>query len=64
MEMIKSRAMRTGDGSHSYSRNRSKNDDSGENEEVRDENHFWGFGDKEMTNEDMKKITIIRKLHG
>lgn len=32
-------------------------------EEIHNSNHFWGFGDKEMTKEDMKKITIIRKFH-
>jgi hypothetical protein len=60
-EMIQSRVLRTGDGSHSHSK---KGDEMTDNDDSRDTTHFWGFGDKEMTAEDMKKIAIIRKLHG
>lgn len=64
-DMINSRVLRTGDGSHRISRKKSKSKEMlNQNEDCRDLNHFWGFGDKEMTAEDMKKITIIRKLHG
>jgi hypothetical protein len=61
-EMINSRVLRTGDGSHSHSK-KSGNEIT-EGDDARDTTHFWGFGDKEMTAEDMKKIAIIRKLHG
>lgn len=57
--------MRTGDGSHRNAKKNAKNKESlNQIEESHEHNNFWGFGDKEMTEEDMKKITIIRKLHG
>lgn len=63
--MINSRVTRTGDGSHRSLKEIVKNKKSlNQYEEIHDSNHFWGFGDKEMTAEDMKKITIIRKFHG
>lgn len=62
--MINSRVLRTGDGSHRNVKKSGKNKEAlNQTEDVRDLNHFWGFGDKEMTSEDMKKIKIIRKLH-
>lgn len=61
-DLINSRVMRTGDGSH---RSVTQIKDSmSHDENVSENNSFWGYGDKEMTAEDMKKITIIRKLHG
>jgi stearoyl-CoA desaturase (Delta-9 desaturase) len=60
--LIKSRILRTGDGSHVYSDgNKKRNDDNNnnENESVRDVEHFWGFGDKEMTLQDMKNVKIL-----
>lgn len=64
-DMINSRVLRTGDGSHRISKKSMKNKESlNQHDDTRDLNHFWGFGDKEMTAEDMKNITIIRKLNG
>lgn len=61
--MINSRVNRTGDGSHPSSKSLKKNKESlNQWEDNHDSNNFWGFGDKEMTEEDMKKITIIRKF--
>ncbi|CRL07879.1 CLUMA_CG020908, isoform A [Clunio marinus] len=59
-EMIFNRVMRTGDGTHKImkSKNKIKTDFK---EETRDVTHFWGFGDNEMTNEDMKKVKIIHE---
>lgn len=61
VELINSRVLRTGDGSHNHSKK--SGDEITENDDYRDTTHFWGFGDKEMTAEDMKKIAIIRKLN-
>jgi stearoyl-CoA desaturase (Delta-9 desaturase) len=61
-EMLKNRVLRTGDGSHGYSKS-NLNSDVNQNDDTRDVNHFWGFGDKEMANEDMEKIAIIRNLN-
>lgn len=60
--IIKSRILRTGDGSHSYSKtwdnaNSNNNHDDGS----RDTDHFWGFGDKEMTIDDMKNVKILHQ---
>lgn len=61
--MINSRVLRTGDGSHRNAKKTKKSkEDLNQTEDSRDLTHFWGFGDKEMTAEDMKKIKIIRKL--
>lgn len=62
--MINTRVTRTGDGSHRHSKSIQKTKETlNQNEETHDSNNFWGFGDKEMTEEDLKKITIIRKFH-
>lgn len=63
-DMINSRVLRTGDGSHRNSKKSKKSkEDLNQIDDSHDSTHFWGFGDKEMTVEDMKKIKIIRKLH-
>lgn len=64
--IVKSRILRTGDGSHEYSKNNqgksfSSNNNDGEEDESRDVEHFWGFGDQEMTSADMKNIEILKK---
>jgi hypothetical protein len=58
--MIRARVLRTGDGSHKYSK-QAENDA----ENPLDNNnfdctmdHLWGFGDKAMTETDMKNIVI------
>lgn len=61
--MINSRVERTGDGSHSSQKNRKQRKESlNQNENFHATNNLWGFGDEEMTEDDMKKITIIRKF--
>lgn len=63
--LIENRVIRTGDGSHRNEKMISKTKESmNQDSDTQDNNSFWGYGDKEMTEEDMKKITIIRKLHG
>lgn len=62
--MINSRVSRTGDGTH-RNKKKFKNKESLNQIDVdHDSTSFWGYGDKEMTDEDRKKIHIIRKLHG
>jgi stearoyl-CoA desaturase (delta-9 desaturase) len=61
-DIIKKRVLRTGDGSHPYSieLERLNNNNNGiGNDKLRDTEHFWGFGDKEMTSEDMKYVKIL-----
>lgn len=61
--IVKSRILRTGDGSHSYSKEKCDVNDvnNNDNEGIRDVDHFWGYGDKEMTLEDMKNVKILKK---
>lgn len=60
IEMIESRVWRTGDGSHRDLKKIMISKEALNNvEEIRDEIHFWGFGDKDMTNADMRKVKII-----
>lgn len=87
--MIKSRVLRTGDGSHEYAKLAQKDAEAAipieshnnNNEPLRDTEHFWGFGkrktfkylilvilklsifsgDKEMTEEDMKNVVILKR---
>lgn len=62
--MIQSRVLRTGDGSHRDVKKLLKAKESLiKDTEMPDNNTYWGFGDKEMTEEDMKKVTIIQKYH-
>lgn len=71
-EMINRRVLRTGDGSHKYSKlkttqekilayvNDVTTDDSGNH--THDEKQLiWGFDDKDMDEEDKKYVTIINK---
>lgn len=64
MEVIRQRVLRTGDGTHKFSK--LDKDVEGDNNNhpaaiERDTEHFWGWGDKEMTEEDMKNVEILRK---
>lgn len=57
-DMVDRRVWRTGDGSH---KNANKEQDSLKHtSNYRDVSHFWGFGDKEMTEEDMQRVKFIR----
>ncbi|CAO1420630.1 unnamed protein product [Diamesa serratosioi] len=58
-EMVKKRVLRTGDGTHRYS-NEENND---ENNDERDVEHFWGYGDGDMIEEDLNDITILHKKY-
>lgn len=60
--IIKRRILRTGDGSHPHSLNQKQSDDNNNDDEAeseRDVEHFWGFGDKEMTKQDMENVEIL-----
>lgn len=63
--IIMRRIERTGDGSHKHSKRInakkvSSVDENGNDDDVeRDVEHFWGWGDKEMTTEDMKFVKIL-----
>jgi stearoyl-CoA desaturase (Delta-9 desaturase) len=59
--MIKDRILRTGDGSHSYSKKMRSKNNPDINNNKRDIEHFWGFGDKTMTKDDMRNVKIINK---
>jgi stearoyl-CoA desaturase (delta-9 desaturase) len=67
-DMIRNRVLRTGDGTHKYSKmqdaenpinNNNNNNNSSHLE--RDTEHFWGFGDKDMTPEDIKNVIILNR---
>lgn len=61
---MKSRILRTGDGSHEISRTAKhiQHDMTNNNSsEDRDVDHFWGYGDKDMTKEDMRNIQILKR---
>jgi stearoyl-CoA desaturase (Delta-9 desaturase) len=63
-DVVRQRVLRTGDGSHKYSKiaaddAESRLDNNNANE--RDIEHFWGWGDKEMTAEDLKNVEILHK---
>lgn len=61
-EMIESRVWRTGDGSHRDMKKISiSHRSSNLEQDHRDQNHFWGFGDVDMTTEDMKNIKVIHE---
>lgn len=63
--IVMQRIERTGDGSHQHSKNLKANKSSLEvnnnNDEdaERDVEHFWGWGDKEMTKQDMKYVKVL-----
>lgn len=57
--MIEKRVLRTGDGSHEYAKKH--NHAVNENLPKRDVEHFWGWEDEAMTNEDREDVTVINK---
>jgi stearoyl-CoA desaturase (Delta-9 desaturase) len=68
-EMIRRRAIRTGDGSHPAAIEAKKkqllnpdNNNEGEAKETRDLDHFWGWDDPDMLAED-KEVLILCQSH-
>jgi stearoyl-CoA desaturase (Delta-9 desaturase) len=64
-DVIRKRVLRTGDGSHPYSKEAKKQDlevDNNNEGENRDLNHFWGWDDEEMREED-KQVTILYRQY-
>lgn len=65
--VVRKRVLRTGDGSHRYSIEAKKNNAHIEeevknnNEGERDLDHFWGWGDSDMIQDDINDIAIIHK---
>lgn len=59
--MIEKRVLRTGDGSHEYSKKIANGHVINENLPERDVEHFWGWNDETMTCEDREDVTIINK---
>lgn len=53
--------MRTGDGSHDYAKEFSNGPQAAKQNEKRDLEHFWGWNDELMTEEDRKDVTIINR---
>lgn len=58
--MVRNRVLRTGDGSHAYSKEATDNS-IGEASSERDVEHFWGWNDEMMTQEDKNFATIYNK---
>lgn len=59
-ELIRARVMRTGDGTHENAKLlSSKKESLNAHTDSDDQKLFWGFGDEEMSEEDMKKVKII-----
>lgn len=62
-DIIRKRVLRTGDGSHPFSKQVAEINNNNNNNEykdkLRDTEHFWGFGDKEMNSEDMKYVKVL-----
>lgn len=59
--MIKKRVLRTGDGSHEYSKEFSNSQGTNEILPERDVEHFWGWNDEMMTSEDRENVTIVNQ---
>ena len=65
--MIRKRAIRTGDGTHMYAIEARKKEDlcvpdnNNEGETIRDLDHFWGWDDPAMTDEDRSVLILHRK---
>lgn len=60
--MIRAKVLRSGDGTHKFSKESdTENIPDNNNDVARDTEHFWGYGDKEMTEEDYKNIEILHK---
>lgn len=61
--MVRKRVLRTGDGSHKYSKLQDAEIlDNNNDVEERDTEHFWGWGDSEMNEEDMKYVEILNRV--
>lgn len=60
-EMINSRVKRTGDGTHRNQIMLRSKESLNQTDDNQDTTSFWGYGDKEMTEDDMKNILIIQK---
>lgn len=66
-EVVKKRALRTGDGSHRYNKEAKKQDANitedirNNNEGERDLDHFWGWGDGDMDKEDIAGVAIKKR---
>jgi stearoyl-CoA desaturase (Delta-9 desaturase) len=62
-DMIRKRVLRTGDGSHKYTKLQDAElIDNNNRTEDRDTEHFWGWGDNEMTEDDMKNVEILNRV--
>lgn len=60
--MIQKRILRTGDGTHPYAIEHASEAKIAEKEEVtRDVEHFWGWNDELLTEDDKKNVTIYNK---
>lgn len=60
--MIKKRILRTGDGSHAYAKEFSNSQqDNAEQTAERDVEHFWGWNDELLTDEDKRDVTIFNQ---
>lgn len=59
--MIRKRVLRTGDGSHTFSKQNASDQDEEKEVVERDVGHFWGWNDELLTDEDKKFVTIINK---
>lgn len=57
-EIIRKKVLRSGDGNHKYSKQAKKSDFIDDKTERFGET-FWGFGDKEMSEEDKKLIKVL-----
>ena len=56
-DVIKRKVLRSGDGSHTYSKEAKKGEILDTSENFGE--FFWGFGDKEMNDEDRKHIKVL-----
>jgi len=61
MEMVQKRLLRTGDGSHDHAKSHMNTKSEATNE--RDIEHFWGWNDETLTEEDKEGMTIINKTN-
>lgn len=67
--IIHQRVSRTGDGTHPFSvegsrkqdLNNNENDFAKEIDNLETATHFWGYGDKEMSNDDYRNVQILHK---
>lgn len=59
--MIRKRVLRTGDGSHTFSKKNTSDHDAPKEVVERDVEHFWGWNDELLTDDDKKDVTIINK---